>query len=98
MPHALTNKNQAAILRALAETGLKPVAEALHIDESTVSRMKEPGGQIGKFAAMAAVLGLKLVRADEETYKPEVMQALHTLAALALEVSPELVVLKAEKS
>lgn len=98
MPSALTSNNQTAILRALAETGLKPVAEALHIDESTVSRMKEPGGQIGKFAAMAAVLGLKLVRADEETYRPEVMQALHTLAAMALEVSPELVVLKAEKS
>lgn len=98
MPHALTNKNQAAILRALAETGLKPVAEALHVDESTVSRMKEPGGQVGRFAAMAAALGLKLVREDEETYRPEVMQALHTLAALALEVSPELVVLKAEKS
>ena len=93
MPHALANKNQAAILRALAETGLKPVAEALHVDESTVSRMKEPGGQVGRFAAMAAALGLKLVREDEETYRPEVMQALHTLAALALEVSPELVAL-----
>ena len=97
MTTELANKNQAVILQALSAKGQKRVADAIGVHESTISRMKAAGEEIETFSRLAAALGLKLVREDEETYRPEVMQALHTLAALALEVSPELVVLKAEK-
>lgn len=97
MPCELTNKNKTALLRALSETGQKTVADAIDRSISYVSRMQDGEGDIPRFAAMAAAMGLKLVRADEQTYKPEVIRALHTLSALALEVSPDLAALK-EKS
>lgn len=93
----LANKNQAALLHALAGHGLKRTGEILGVHESTVSRMKGEGGEIEAFARLAAALGLKLVGSDEQTYHPEVIGALHTMAKLGFELSPEMAAIKAGK-
>lgn len=93
----LANKNQAAVLHALAVAGLKRTADALGVHESTVSRMKGEGCEIEAFAKLAAALGLKLVGADEQTYRPDVIKALHTMAGLGFELSPEMAAIKGVK-
>ena len=92
------NKNQQLILHALAQAHQNVVANKVGVHESTISRMKEKGGLIETAAYLIAALDLKVVAVEERTYRPDLIQALHTLAALALEVSPELMAMKAEKS
>lgn len=93
----LANKNQAALLHALAGLGLKRVADVLGVHESTVSRMKNEGAEIEAFSKLAAALGLKLVGADEKTYSPDVLVALHTMAKLGFDLSPEVAAIREGK-
>lgn len=90
----LASKNEALILRALSLTGQKRAADAIGVHESTISRMKAPGEEIETFARLAAALGLKLVAVDEQTYRPDVIQALHTMAKLGFELAPEMAALE----
>lgn len=90
-------KIHAAILRALADTSQKRVADALGVHESTISRMKQAGGEFEETARMLALLGLKVVAAGDLTYKPEMIEALHTLAKAGLDLSPDFAVLKSDK-
>lgn len=89
----LANKNETAILRALACIGQKAVAESLGVSESAVSRMKS-GGDIAKTADLLAVLGLELHDAGSLHMKKEYVEAMRVLAGLGLELSPELMVEK----
>lgn len=89
----LANKNETAILRALARAGQKAVAEELGVSESLVSRMKS-GGDIAKTADLLAVLGLELHDAGSLHMRREVAESLRVLAALGLELPPELMVEK----
>lgn len=89
----LANKNEAAILRALARTGQKAVAEELGISESVMSRMKS-SGELAKAADLLAVLGLELHDVGSLHMRKEVADSLRVLAALGLELSPELMVEK----
>lgn len=93
----LASKNTAALLHALAASCQKRVADSMGVHESTISRMKSPGGDIESFASLAAALGLKLVGADEQTYRPDVIKALHTMAGLGFELSPEMAAIKSAK-
>lgn len=85
----LANKNETAILRALARTTQKAVAEELGVSESLVSRMKS-GGELAKTAELLAVLGLELHEVGSLHMRKEVAESLRVLAALGLELSPEL--------
>ena len=85
----LANKNEAAILRALARAGQKRVAEELGVSESLVSRMKS-GGELAKTAELLAALGLELNEVGSLHMRKEVAESLRVLAALGLELSPEL--------
>ena len=85
----LANKNEAAILRALARAGQKRVAEELGVSESLVSRMKS-GGELAKTADLLAVLGLELHEVGSLHMRRDVAESLRVLAALGLELSPEL--------
>ena len=85
----LANKNEAAILRALARATQKAVAEGLGVSESAVSRMKSDG-ELAKAADLLAVLGLELHDAGSLHMRKEVADSLRVLAALGLELSPEL--------
>ena len=79
-PHAESaRKNAAAILRGLSSVGQASVAKSLELSESAVSRMKSEG-DIDRFAAMLALCGLKIVPATMQCYRPETLNALHTLA------------------
>ncbi len=89
----LANKNEAAILRALARIGQKAVAESLGVSESAVSRMKS-GGELVKTAELLAALGLELHEVGSLHMRREVADSLRVLAALGLELSPELMVEK----
>lgn len=85
----LANKNEAAILRALARTGQKAVAEELGISESVMSRMKS-SGELAKTAELLAALGLELHEMGSLHMRRDVAESLRVLAALGLELSPEL--------
>ena len=85
----LANKNEAAILRALARAGQKAVAEELGISESVMSRMKS-SGELAKAADLLAVLGLEVHEAGSLHMKKEYVEAMRALAGLGLELSPEL--------
>lgn len=89
----LANKNETAILRALACIGQKAVAESLGVSESAVSRMKS-GGELAKTADLLAVLGLELHDVGSLHMRRDVAESLRVLAALGLELSPELMVEK----
>lgn len=85
----LANKNETEILRALARAGQKRVAEELGVSESLVSRMKS-GGELAKTADLLAVLGLELHEVGSLHMRRDVAESLRVLAALGLELSPEL--------
>lgn len=85
----LANKNETAILRALARAGQKAVAEELGISESVMSRMKS-SGELAKAADLLAVLGLEVHEAGSLHMKKEYVEAMRVLAGLGLELSPEL--------
>lgn len=83
----LANKNVTAILRALARTNQKVVAEGLGVSESAVSRMKSEG-ELAKTADLLAVLGLELHEVGSLHMRRDVAESLRVLAALGLELSP----------
>lgn len=85
----LANKNEAAILKALAAAGQSRVAAELGISESQVSRWKSTG-EIAKTADFLAVLGLELHEQGSLHMRREVVESLKVIAALGLELSPEL--------
>ena len=85
----LANKNETAILRALAGLGQKRLAEELGVSESAVSRMKSDG-ELAKTADLLAVLGLELHEVGSLHMRKEVAESLRVLAGLGLELSPEL--------
>ena len=85
----LANKNETAILRALARAGQKAVAEELGVSESLISRMKS-GGELAKTAELLAALGLELHEVGSLHMRRDVAESLRVLAALGLELSPEL--------
>jgi hypothetical protein len=84
----LSNKNNTAILRALAAVKQCVVAEQLGIDESQVSRWKS-SGEIAKTADFLAVLGLRLVDVESLTVSKARLQSVMTLAAMVGEMTPE---------
>jgi len=71
-------KNEQSLLQGLARAGQRPVADALGVHESTISRMKD--GDIRRFAQLCAACGLKIVDERMKCYKPEVIESILTLA------------------
>lgn len=58
MLNARSSKNESIILQRLGEEGQVHAANALNVDESTISRMKS---KMGEFADLLAFLNLKVV-------------------------------------
>lgn len=67
---ARTRKTAAVILRALASTGQRTVAEAMGISETTVSRMKSDG-DLQRMAQLLTALGFKPVPIASKCLTPE---------------------------
>lgn len=74
---ARSRKNATIVLHKLGMVGLRPVADALGVAESTVSRMKD--GDIDRLGKMLAVLGLKVVSAELELMDMRQVEAMLTL-------------------
>ena len=74
-----SRKIHSAMLKALASVGQKPTAEALGVDEATVSRYKS--GHFQFFALLLAHIGLTVVSVKAKVYDPDYMKALEVLAA-----------------
>ena len=71
-------KNERAILQGIAHVGLKSVAAALDVHESTVSRMKD--GEVRRWSVLLSAVGLKVVPVAMKCYRPETIQSILTLA------------------
>lgn len=81
-------KSLQIILQALAGTTLGPVADAIGVDESTISRMRSE--RFPQFVEVLTVIGLKLVPADAKLYDEEDIRALLHLSRRSLEsVTPD---------
>jgi len=68
-PDAKARKYLTLCLQELARHGQRPVAEALGVHESTISRIKE--ADLERLCRLVARLGLKIVPADMKCYRPE---------------------------
>jgi hypothetical protein len=75
-------RNQTALLRGLTEVSQKRAAELLGISESAMSDFKRD--QLERFCALAAVCGLRFVPVTDRTIDDDHINALETLAAIAL--------------
>ena len=78
----MAQRNHSALLRGLAEVGQRRVADLIGVSESTVSGMKND--QLERFSALLAACGLKAVPSSERSLGDDHIQALETLAAMAL--------------
>lgn len=73
-------KTHSAILQALSRTGLDPVADALGVSASTVSRMKSDDSpakwdlKLSQVALLLDTLGLKAVPRENKCYPPDKIQ------------------------
>lgn len=74
-----SRKNHSVILQKLASIGQAKVAESLGVHESTVSRWKDGGGDIEKFANVLATLGLQVAPIEMKLYPDDQIAALFTL-------------------
>lgn len=72
---ARSRKTAATILQRLSSVGQAALADALGVSESNISRWK-----VEKTAIALTVLGLRVVRDDEQTVDPDKLRALVALA------------------
>lgn len=75
---ATARKNERLILQRLASYGQAPVAVALGVSESMVSRWKD--GDIERFGRFLALLGLKVTPVEYRCYDQRTLEAMLTLA------------------
>jgi hypothetical protein len=83
----LARKSIAEILRRLASRGQKPVGEALGKSETWISRWKSADAQT--CADLLAVLGLKIVPAENECHAPAYIAHLRYFARIGVAVEQE---------
>lgn len=74
-----SRKNESAVLRAIAATKQNIIAQALGVDESTISRLLNDNS-MERFAQILAVCGLKVIGTDMLCYDAKTIESLLTLA------------------
>lgn len=79
---ATAREFESLILQRLVSVGQKTVADAVGVNESTVSRWKE--GEIERWCKVLALLGLKVVPESAMVVNAEYLRSLETLAELGL--------------
>ena len=80
-----SHKNQSVILSAIQKTKLEPIAKALSVDCSTVSRMKDT--DIPRLSKLLAICNLKVVPTSFRCVNPDIIDAYETLARAAINQS-----------
>lgn len=76
------HKNHTMLLRRLARVSQKRAADLIGVSETTMNSIKD--GQLERFAALTAALGMKLVPVTDQTFDESFITALKTLAAIGL--------------
>lgn len=74
----IARNNESLILQRLASVGQSTLAQRIGVSESTISRFKD--NEIERISKMLIELGLKIVPAGTKTYRPELIDAVFTLA------------------
>ncbi|HBC0149390.1 TPA: transcriptional regulator [Salmonella enterica subsp. houtenae] len=83
---------ESLILNQLASVGQKPVADAIGIDESTISRWKGKGSHIEQFCRFLAELGIQLAPPGAVLVRRDYLFSVETLADIgmkAVRMQPE---------
>lgn len=83
---------ESLILNQLASVGQKPVADAIGIDESTISRWKGKGGHVEQFCRFLAELGIQLAPPGAVLVRRDYLFSVETLADIgmkAVRMQPE---------
>ncbi|HAA0767375.1 TPA_asm: transcriptional regulator [Salmonella enterica] len=83
---------ESLILNRLASVGQKPVADAIGIDESTISRWKGKGGHVEQFCRFLAELGIQLAPPGAVLVRRDYLFSVETLADIgmkAVRMQPE---------
>lgn len=75
---------ESLILNQLASVGQKPVADAIGIDESTISRWKGKGGHVEQFCRFLAELGIQLAPPEAVLVSRNYLTAVEILADAGL--------------
>ncbi|EMB4325616.1 transcriptional regulator [Pluralibacter gergoviae] len=75
---------ESLILNQLASVGQKPVADAVGIDESTISRWKGKGGHIEQFCRFLSAIGIQLAPPDAVLVRRDYLFAMETLAEIGM--------------
>ena len=88
--HETARKNTTTIIRGIDEVGLNKIAQCLNISTSTASKMKNPSQTeikvtFERIALALAVMGLKVVDENVETYNPETIKSIIHLAKERME-------------
>ncbi len=81
-PTARAREIESLVLQRLVSVGQKNIADAIGVNESTVSRWKE--GDIERWSKVLAILGLQVVPVDAVVVNPNYLRSLETLAELGL--------------
>lgn len=76
---ASARKSEQKVLQRLMSEGQRPVAEALGVHESTISRLKSDG-ELERICQMMEVLGLKVVDERVHEWDQETLEAMAQLA------------------
>ena len=75
---AWSRNMQSQVLQALASTGQAVAAEAISVDSSTMTRLKDV--HLVKLCNLMAILGLKVVPRNMKCYNPVKVEMLYALA------------------
>jgi len=79
---ATAREFESLVLQRLVSVGQRTVADAIGVNESTVSRWKE--GEIERWCKVLVLLGLQVVPASAMVVNAEYLRSLETLAELGL--------------
>ena len=75
---------ESLILNRLASVGQKPVADAISVDESTLSRWKGKGGHIEQFCRLLTELGIQLAPPGAVLVRRDYLFSMETLAEIGM--------------
>ncbi len=79
---ARSSLNLSTCMKGIASAGHNKIAEALEVDESTISKFKQE--KIPQFCTLLATCGLKIIPIQMKCYDPEYIKAIFKLAQVQM--------------
>lgn len=84
LPRLRPVEMEGLILRCLSSIGQKIVADAIGVDESTLSRWKGKGGHIEQFCRLVSALGIQLAPPGAVLVRRDYLFSMETLAEIGM--------------